>query len=157
VIVSPQGIFEAPGESGGNPGSSRFYPSTDDFRLVHGWRAGFPQAACAPDGRAYAIDDGLVRGQLRARLPAGSWVARPLPAPDVRVAVVNPEDGRELWLGTWGAGVFRSKDGGESWENLGLIGFEIRAMAVDFAAHQVWAASSTPMGRSAIWERSFSP
>jgi hypothetical protein len=166
VMVSATGIYEGPSESGDEPvdsriypstAGSRIYPSTDAIRLVHGWRASFPQAACAPDGRAYAIDDGLVRGQLRARQPDGSWAARSLPAPDVRVAVVNPADGRELWLSTWGAGVFRSRDGGESWENLGLVGVEIRSMAVDFTDHRVWVAPSNLVGHSGIWERPFSP
>jgi len=143
VMVSPRGIFE------GDDGAS--------FWQVQPWDARFPLAACAPDGRAYALDGGMLWGQLRARTAEGFWQERPLPAPDVRALVVNPQRGDEVWLGTWGEGVFRSLDGGQRWEKMGLAGFEIRSMVVDFQAHRALAVPANLAVRSGIWARGFSP
>lgn len=140
----------------GSPGVSE----SDDgltWRQVFFWDARFPLLACAPDGQAYAIDGGLLWGQMRARGTDGVWRERSLPAPDVRVALVNPARSGELWLGTWGQGVFRSTDGGVTFQDLGLRGFEIRAMAVDFQAGRAFVAPSNLAYRSGVWSLSFSP
>jgi photosystem II stability/assembly factor-like uncharacterized protein len=74
-------------------------------------------------------EDGLVS----LRHEEGKWreQGRALEGRDIRVVATHPHDGLLMFVGTYGAGLFRSRDGGESWEQPGEeTGLEwIRAIA----------------------------
>lgn len=109
---------------------------------------------CALDGAGWAwvAEGGLFSGELAVRAPGGDFVAKDPPLPRMESLVVNGADGREAWVGGWGGGVFRSRDGGASWQSFGLDGFEVESIAVDFARHVVFASTG-----SGVYSRSFRP
>ncbi|MCK5942087.1 MAG: glycosyl hydrolase, partial [Planctomycetes bacterium] len=73
---------------------------------------------------------------------------------------IDPSNRHTVWVGTgennsqrsvsWGDGVYRSRDGGNSWENVGLSGSEhIGRIAVDPRdSNVVWVAAQGP-----LWQR----
>jgi photosystem II stability/assembly factor-like uncharacterized protein len=62
------------------------------------------------DGRSWTHVEGLRNHPSRPNWhPGGGGLI-------LHSLVVNPEDPRELWVGISAAGVFHSRDGGESWE-----------------------------------------
>jgi photosystem II stability/assembly factor-like uncharacterized protein len=93
-------------------------------------------------GWRYVFEGGMITGSLYAGETGREFQKRELPASDVRVLVVNPENGSEIWIGTWGQGVFRSTNGGTNWEYAGLKKIQVRAMAVDFKKREVLVGSS---------------
>ncbi|TKC98229.1 hypothetical protein [Polyangium fumosum] len=56
-----------------------------------------------------------------------------------RVLAVDPHDGRRVWLGTWGEGIWRSEDAGRTFQNLALEGLEVQSLVVDFAKKEAGA------------------
>lgn len=96
----------------------------------------------------YVAQSGLLSTQLFVSEAGGPLVARDAPVRDLRELAVDPRDGRRLWAASWGEGVWRSEDGGRTWEDLELEGLEIRALVVDFGSGQraggneAWAAAT---------------
>ncbi len=86
---------------------------------------------------------------------AGRWESLKLPAPDVRTLVVDPDDGRHLWIGTWGQGIFQSTDGGKTWIFHGLLGMEVRSMSVDFKAGRAYVVSGNTVFDRGIFVRDY--
>lgn len=80
----------------------------------------------------YVVQGGLVSSQLFVSEAGGPLEARAAPVRDLRTLAVDPRDGRRVWAGSWGEGVWRSEDGGRSWKDLELEGFEVQALVVDF-------------------------
>jgi photosystem II stability/assembly factor-like uncharacterized protein len=52
---------------------------------------------------------------------------------EVTAFIINPLDSQEMYAGTFGGGVFKSTDGGATWQksNSGLIDLYIQSMAID--------------------------
>lgn len=104
-------------------------------------------------GWRYAYGGGpMSAGAFYAGAPDGPMVARTAPAPDMRTAIANPRRGAEVWVATWGQGVFRSLDGGQSWQDVGLQRLELRTLAADWDTGRVWTASSNLIGSNAVYQ-----
>ncbi len=43
----------------------------------------------------------------------------------------------------WGAGVYRTRDRGQAWQRMGLRGFEVSALAVDFIHKRAYAGAGS--------------
>jgi hypothetical protein len=103
----------------------------------------FPEAALGGGGWQYVYSSAMWRSTLHVRGPGESgFTERASPASDVRVLVADPRDGRRVWAGTWGEGVFLSADGGASWSDFGLQRIQTRTMAIDPVARTLAVASS---------------
>ena len=65
--------------------------------------------------------------------------------------VADPDDGRRVWAGTWGEGVFVSGDGGASWADFGLQRIQVRSMAIDPTitpyGTPIWIDTKRPVAR----------
>ena len=72
------------------------------------------------------------RGLARAyREPEGDWkVDTVLSGEDVRCLVANPRNRSIVFAGTQGDGVLRSNDAGVTWEQIGMAGETVKALAV---------------------------
>jgi hypothetical protein len=46
-------------------------------------------------------------------------------------------------VGAWGAGVYRTTDGGVTWKMMGLLGFEVSDLAVDFRNKVAYAGTGS--------------
>jgi hypothetical protein len=95
----------------------------------------------------YVVQGGLVSSQLFVSEAGSALELREAPVRDVRTLAVDPRDGRRVWLASWGEGVWRSKDGGRSWEDLDLEGLEAQALVVKFgqgegARDEAWVAAT---------------
>lgn len=106
---------------------------------------GFPNDAyIGGGGWRYALLGGGIFGG------DGLYVARPdegfggveTPVGDLRVLALHPVRGELVVAGSWGQGVWVSRDGGASWASLGLDRVQVRSLAVDWRRGRVCAASS---------------
>lgn len=86
-------------------------------------------------------------GVVLARAQSRRWETEAvLRDQDVRCLAANPTDGRTLYSGTQGSGVFRSTDGGASWSHAGLAGQIIKSLAVSPTDDRtVYAGAKPPM------------
>jgi hypothetical protein len=82
---------------------------------------------------------------------------RRLPDSDTRIMVANPRDGREVWAGSWGGGVHRSRDAGRTFEFVGLERVEVGTMLVDFDAHKIFVPSWNMAFNQGFFWRTFEP
>lgn len=86
---------------------------------------------------------------------------RPCPVRDARVLAVSPPNPRdpeapdELWLGSWGQGVWYSPDGGWTWLDYGAQGTEVRQLAVDWKHRRVWFSAGGMSVHQGIWSAPF--
>lgn len=87
------------------------------------------RAALGNQGTRYAYSGGFFQGHLLVAPPRQAFRRHPTPASDIRTLIVHPEDDQTIWIGTWGQGVYTSKDAGKTWAGLGLRGVEIRHLA----------------------------
>ncbi len=115
--------------------------------------ASIPASVCgiSDDGTRWVVAEGTFSGVLSiATLGSARFDVKNVPAPRVEAIAVNPKNGDEAWIGVWGAGVYRSLDGGDSWSQMGLTGYEVSALGVDFANHRAYAGTG-----SGVYELSF--
>jgi len=127
-------------------GAGRAWESLDgaaSFTPISSFRGNGSLCALAADGWAWVADGGLLTGDLAVRAPGQSFVVLDAPLSRIEAVVVRPTDGREAFVAGWGGGVFRTRDGGSSWEHLGLDGFEVGALAVDFERGRLFAATGS--------------
>jgi hypothetical protein len=94
-------------------------------------------------GCAWLASEGTFKGEVARAEPGQRLSLHAAPAPRIEALQVNPESCMEAWLGIWGAGVFRSIDGGSSWESMGLVGFEVSSLAVDFVSRRAFAGTGS--------------
>lgn len=88
-------------------------------------------------------DHGVSRAALRES--DGAWsVTTTLSDQDVRCLAVDPTQPRIVYVGTQGAGVLRSDDGGLSWRTAGLAGSIVKSLAVSRAAPGTIYAGTKP-------------
>jgi photosystem II stability/assembly factor-like uncharacterized protein len=108
------------------------------------------------DGHVFTSSDEGGHWQLLSRIGAGQ--------DDVITSIiVDSRDSKHLFASTWtldtgGGGVYRSKDGGHSWQLVGLAHETVRALAQSPTHPKIWlAASLTGVYRSndegVHWER----
>lgn len=85
----------------------------------------------------------VARAELR---PNSQWtVARVLIGQDVRCVEVDPLNPQVVYAGTQGQGVFRSVDGGHSWQAAGLQGVIVKSLAASpHHAGVVYAGTKSP-------------
>jgi photosystem II stability/assembly factor-like uncharacterized protein len=76
---------------------------------------------------------GTLDGVVRLQLENGRWsiVDRTLPGEDVVVLTHAPGDPATIYAGTYGRGLFRTRDGGRIWDKLPLEMEYIRAIEFD--------------------------
>jgi hypothetical protein len=121
-------------------------------------RFAHPAVALGAGGWSYVYEGGMLSGTLAVTGPGTKgFEERRLPVSDARVLVADAEDGRLVWLGSWGQGVFRSRDAGQHWEDLGLQAIEVRSLVVDPRHHRLFAASSNLALRRGVYVRTVSP
>lgn len=133
--------------------AGRVWRSTDggtSFSDVRGASLAASLCGIANDGSVWVAAEGTFSGELSVAAPNAGFAKKTLPAPRVEAIAVNPTDGREAWVGAWGAGVYRSLDGGESWSLVGLEGFEVSDLVVDFVRHRAYAGAG-----SGVYELAF--
>ena len=116
--------------------SSGIFKSTDGGDT---WLPAFTGLACTL-GYSLAIDPtnpstiyaGWDFAVMRSTDAGGRWVAI-LIAPYVLGLAVDPSNPSTLYAGTWGLGVFKSTDGGATWNfmNSGLTNRLVTALAID--------------------------
>jgi photosystem II stability/assembly factor-like uncharacterized protein len=87
------------------------------------------------------------QGVVRAECDAtGQWsVERVLSGQDVRCLEVSPLNPEIIYAGTQGQGVFRSTDGGQNWQPVGLPGVIVKSIAA--SPHQpgvLYAGTKSP-------------
>jgi hypothetical protein len=112
----------------------------------------FSPALCgvSKDGTAWLAAPGVFSGDLAVAPPSGQFAPKRPPGPRIEALTVNPGDGKQAWIGIWGGGVYRSGDGGQSWEPMGLLGSEVSALVVDFRRKTAYAGTG-----SGVLRRSF--
>jgi hypothetical protein len=77
--------------------------------------------------------------------PTGEWQIDPmLTGEDVRCLAADPRDGSTFFAGTQGNGVFRSSDGGRTWNSAGMAGSVVKSLAVSPHEHGVVYAGTRP-------------
>ncbi len=85
----------------------------------------------ATTGKGFG-DSSLARAKLGSD---GKWsVEFPLKGQDARCLAADPLNPGFLYAGTQGNGIFRSEDGGKTWQSAGLEGQIVKALAV--SAHE---------------------
>jgi hypothetical protein len=127
-------------------GGGRLWQSDDDgAHFVETPGVSLPSTLCAVsgDGTIWIAAEGFFAGALAVATAGGAFVERSLPAPRIEALVVDPADGNHGWIGTWGGGVHRTRDGGKSWESMGLAGSEVSALVIDFARNIAWAGTGS--------------
>lgn len=87
--------------------------------------------------------DGVVTGMVRP-LAADGWVPLGPPGGEITHLLVHPRNPQTLWAGTPTAGVFKSIDGGASWNpaNQGLDRQDVQALAVAPGSPQILYAAA---------------
>lgn len=134
-------------------GEGRAWESTDGgetFRERS--RTSLPATRCAlsEDGYTWLTNDGIFEGDIAVARGQGAFERVRAPAPRIEAIAVNPRRGTEAWLGIWGAGVYRTEDAGRTWTHMGLRGFEVSALAIDFERRTAYAGTG-----SGLYEREF--
>lgn len=119
--------------------------------------ADFRHAECevGAGGYRYVFSGGMITSIFLVAEPGRSYRPRELPDTDTRVLVANPKDGKEIWLGTWGKGIFRSMDAGSTFISMGLERNEVRTLWVDFARGRAFAPASNMFLGGGFYIRSF--
>jgi hypothetical protein len=84
--------------------------------------------AAAATPRAAAIIAAHGGGVSRALRRGSEWQVEPTTT-ELPVRCLSAGPGGEVWAGTQGAGVYRSPDGGASWQPAGLAGRIVKAVA----------------------------
>ncbi|MDI1475334.1 hypothetical protein [Polyangium sp. y55x31] len=103
----------------------------------------------AGGGSYYLVQGGLMSSRLFVSEAGRRLEERKAPVRDIRVLAVDPHDGRRIWIGTWGEGIWRSDDAGRTFQDLELEGLEVQSLVVDFATKDAWVAATnlaTPSG-----------
>ncbi|MDI1445603.1 hypothetical protein [Polyangium sp. 6x1] len=107
----------------------------------------------AGGGSYYVVQGGFMSSRLFVSEAGRRMEERKVPIRDIRVLAVDPHDGRRVWIGTWGEGIFRSEDAGRTVQSLELEGLEVQSLVVDFAKKdgggEAWVAATnlaTPSG-----------
>ena len=110
----------------------------------------------------------MVRGRCLGRRmeDRSTWAPPSTPVFDAQscysigCVTIDPSNSNVIWVGTgennsqrsvaWGDGVYRSRDGGKSWQNMGLAKSEhIGRIAVDPSdSNVVWVAAQGPLWRA---------
>ncbi len=98
------------------------------------------RAALGNQGTRYAYSSGFFQGHLLVAPPRQPFRRHPTPASDIRALIVHPENDQTIWIGTWGQGVYASKNAGKTWRYLGLRGVEVRHLA--YFEDALYASSS---------------
>ncbi|MDI3290171.1 hypothetical protein [Polyangium sp. 15x6] len=101
----------------------------------------------------YLVQGGIMSSRLFVSEAGGRLEERKAPVRDIRVLAVDPHNGRRVWVGTWGEGIWRSEDAGRTFQDLELEGLEVQSLVVDFAKKEAgpeaWVAATnlaTPSG-----------
>lgn len=116
---------------------------------------GAAEAFVGGGGWRYALIGGVWSGELWAAAPGQGFRRVTAPVPDTRVLAPHPVDGRRVLAASWGQGVWRSEDGGETWTPLGLERVEVRTLAVNWARGEVCAGASNLMFVRGVFCRAF--
>ncbi len=125
-------------------GTGRVYMSDDGART---WKAAASQPSAeyinvfypvpTKPGRPGRLYVGAKNGVYLTLDNGATWKELPLrkvePKPDIRDLVGNPYDEKIVYAGVAGEGVYRTRDGGDTWTliNQGMDNVRVRAMAVD--------------------------
>ena len=99
-------------------------------------------------GAVYAENRGV--GLFKSTDAGANWrsINFGLTAPAVYTLMMDPQNPTTLYVGTWGSGVFKSIDGGESWGSTALTRTFISALTVDPKNPKTVYAAAFSGGRS---------
>ena len=103
----------------------------------------------------YVYENGMFSSKLYVGEPGKDFIKRDVPVSDINTLVVNPENGKEVWIGSNGQGIYWSIDGGKKWIYQGLRGIGVRSMAVDFKKGRVIAASSNDIFKKGLYTKEY--
>lgn len=104
-------------------------------------------------GWRYALLGGFMGGEVVVAGPGEEFRRVDSPVGDPRVLVVDPVDGRRVIVGSWGQGVWVSRDAGASWTALGLPKIQVRSLAYARRSGRLCAASSNLMWDKGVFCR----
>lgn len=135
-------------------GRTKWHESLDGGKT---WRDITPNAGvpslwyqCAVRQSVWVYEGGLLEGHLWVR-EQSLWHQRPLPVRDIRVLEVDPTQVGRAIIGSWGKGIWETKDGGKTWQDLGLHGFEVRRLSFLPGTNTLVVASSNTVFRRGLW------
>lgn len=115
---------------------------------------GFPnEVYVGGGGWRYALLGGFMGGDMMVAGPGEAFRRAESPVADPRVMIVDPERGERVIVGSWGQGVWVSRDGGASWTALGLWKIQVRSLAYDRQSGRLCAASSNLMWDKGVFCR----
>lgn len=115
---------------------------------------GFPnEVYVGGGGWRYALLGGFMGGDMMVAGPGEAFRRAGSPVADPRVMIVDPDDGRRVIVGSWGQGIWVSRDGGASWTSLGLWKIQVRSMAYERRSGRLCVASSNLMWDKGVFCR----
>jgi photosystem II stability/assembly factor-like uncharacterized protein len=122
------------------------------------------QAIAADPGSSSTLYIGTLEGAYTTSDGGANWhrLDNGLVSQDIKSFAVHPTETQWLFCGTWGKGVFKSSDRGQSWQSAWPAGADPRIHAVysaDVAPDALWAATENGLYKSldkgSSWTRSF--
>ena len=94
------------------------------------------------------MQEPMVSVCLRARMAGGHWIDVGLANTEVYALAIDPSNPNILYAGTFGAGVFKSTDGGAHWTtlNTGLTDTRVSSLAIDPSNPNILYAGTPGVG-----------
>ena len=89
-----------------------------------------------------------------SRMDENQWFGAGRDDPFMHAIIVNPQDSRHIYIAVSCAGIFESKDGGDSWEarNNGLVATYLPNPRAE-VGHDPHALEMNPLNPSIIWQQ----
>ena len=107
---------------------------------------------------------GTLEGAFKTADGGKAWsrLTNGLTSQDIKTIKVHPQENNWVFCGTWGKGLFRSSDHGQSWQSAWPAGPDPRIFSIHIAGGNqniLWAATENGLYKSADkglnWSRSF--
>ncbi|MBN2410974.1 hypothetical protein JXQ31_04725 [candidate division KSB1 bacterium] len=113
-------------------------------------------------GSAGTLYAGTLHGVFKTVNSGGNWTQANtgLTSYDTKCLAVNPANGNLVFCGTWGSGVFKTANGGQTWEYIWKSGQDPRIYDITYGGNGfLWAGTRNGLYKSADqgenWEKSY--